>query len=48
MEKKKQWQKPELGVLARSKPEETAKSSRRGRSQHYLALGPLKPAPPAR
>jgi len=43
MERKKQWQKPELGVLAQSKPEETTGSSQSGGAKYYL--GP-KPAPP--
>jgi len=40
MKKKKQWQKPELSVLARSKSEKTAELTRIDRAQYYSEPGP--------
>jgi hypothetical protein len=43
MEKKRQWQKPELGVVAKSEPEKITGISRRVAEKYYL--GPI-PTPP--
>ena len=40
MEKRKQWQKPELSVLARSKSKKTVGPSRSGPVHHYSEPGP--------
>jgi len=40
MEKRKQWRKPELGVLARSKPEETTGPLKSGGAKYYLGPAP--------
>jgi hypothetical protein len=42
MKKVTQWEKPNLGVIARNKTEKTACSSRKGGAQYYM--GPLPPA----
>ena len=40
MEKKRQWQKPELGVLARNKRKKTAGAARSGNAKYYLGPAP--------
>lgn len=44
MKTEKKWQKPELAVMTRSKPEEITGSSRSGRAQYSLGPAPS-PAP---
>ena len=40
MEKRRQWKKPELGVLARSKQKKTAGTARSGNAKYYLGPAP--------
>ena len=47
MKKENKWQKPEAGVLTRSKTKKNVGSSRKGAVRYGTGLGPIPPVPPA-
>lgn len=44
MKNKKQWQKPEISVVTRSKAEKPTSPARSGKEKYYPGAAPLEPA----